>query len=128
MDQEQNAVPVVPLLLLVIAAMMSYFVYAVHQVLQRQSRLERYLVTSARILSVCAGGVALPPILQQVGKLFSHAERYEDSPEAEWWAYLHRMSQQRQGDPHHPHQSSQAFYRGAATQTPGGRRRAWEGE
>ena len=116
-DQDQNSVPAVPLLLLLIATMMAYFVYAVHHMLQRQSRLERYLVTSARILSVCAGGVALPPILQQFGKLFSHAERYEDSPEAEWWAHLHRMSQQRQ---------QQECHRGAATPARGEGRRAWE--
>ena len=73
---------------------MLYFAYVAHQVSQRQTRIERYLVTSARILSVCAGGLALPPLLQQVGRLFSHVSEYDAAGDAEWWAHLHRLSQQ----------------------------------
>ena len=88
-------------LLLVMTGAILYFVYMVHLMSRRQQRLERYLVTSARILSICVGGMALPPIFQQVGKLFSHAQSYDEAADLEWWAQLHHLSQQQA--PRQPH-------------------------
>lgn len=86
-------------LLLVMTLLMAYFVYLVHFLVERQRRLERYLVTSARILSMCVGGMALPPIVQKITSMFTHVHRCDDARDAEWWAHLHRMSQQAAAHP-----------------------------
>ena len=85
---------VVTLLLLVLTCCLLYFVLMVHDMVQRQKRLEQYLIGAARLSSVCLGGLALPPLLQQIGKWLGHLCQ-EDHPDynLEW---LLRQQQQQQ--------------------------------
>lgn len=83
------------LLLMLLAVMLAYFVYLVHNIVQRQKRVERYLIAAARITSVCVGGMALPPVLQQVGRLFgSLCKEDPKDHNLEWVMALQQLRRQ----------------------------------
>ena len=119
----------VAVLLLLLSVMLAYFVYLVHTIVDRQKRVERYLVTAARITSVCLGGLALPPVLQQLGHLAEKAFKEDPKDHNLDWVMamqkqLHQAQQQAAQQFHQAQQQAQQFHQKAPAWK-GNRRPSW---